>query len=588
MADDIEEGGSFDPAVQTKMLAGAAHGVEAYHAFETPDAGMEWASEAAEASGVPYALVYCPEADEFRAGPVDELDVVATGSSDFRLLAVYDEDGEFSDLDDDMFSDDEAVDAAAGMWPPGPEDGTANDDTDIAASKGVQDVAPRAFEHAAYLCRLSRAALVERARRRIRVTRTSLARAARGPSARAWRRRHFAQLQAYRDAAAGVPGAQDEAVVKHRAFDTRRKALEKKRTVMDPNRRRVARNAKLWRMRNKSRAKRYGSLYHGPHSKVKEAAVDMGESWVDLLIDARDGGVFRPATAEDLARFIAAAGDEPLVVEGRAVFAERRKRRQSVPADPKAKMDQAPPASEQPHVPNLVSLADITAATEARAADPMRGLARLILEARKHVDLDAAVARLRKDPAWVDEGWDRARIIREIDPSFIHHAEHFDRLLAGGTNHKGEPYPGGGGLRWGGLVVTEEEALLRVMGSREYPKAQEIYQQTVRFANYRRVAEAEGLTWPEKARLLLTKDSLRVHCDCEAFKFYHNRAATVKGFALMPEEREAPVNNPNDRAGVCKHLNVTLKWLGAQYPQLASEMKQYHERRRLDSGPPAV
>lgn len=204
-------------------------------------------------------------------------------------------------------------------------------------------------------------------------------------------------------------------------------------------------------------------------------------------------------------------------------------------------------------------------------------------EARRGADLDRAVARLSRAHGWVKEGWDRARIIREIDPTFIHHNEHFDRLLNGGVSVRGRPFAGGGGLRWGGLVVDENEAVLRVMGSMEYAKPQEVYQQSIRFSNYHTVAEDAALSWSDKARLLLTRDNLRVHCDCDAYRFYHQRPATVKGFALVPESRHAPVNNPSGRGGVCKHLNVTLRWLGAQASQLASEMKQHHEGR-LDKG----
>lgn len=202
---------------------------------------------------------------------------------------------------------------------------------------------------------------------------------------------------------------------------------------------------------------------------------------------------------------------------------------------------------------------------------------RFLDEARQGADLDAAVSRLKRQGDWVDEGWTRDRILSVVDPSFIHHQEHFTRLLRGGVSDRGRPFPGGGGLRWGGLVVTEEEALLRVMGSMEYNKPQEIYQQTVRFSNYHLIAEDEELSWPEKARLLLTRDNLKLHCDCNAYRFYHQRAATTKGFALMPENRAALTNNPSERGGVCKHLNVTVRWLGAQTQQLAGEMKKFHE-----------
>lgn len=201
-------------------------------------------------------------------------------------------------------------------------------------------------------------------------------------------------------------------------------------------------------------------------------------------------------------------------------------------------------------------------------------------EARKSADLDGAVTKMKRKGVWVEDGWTREEMVRTIDPRFIHHSEHFHRLLHGGVSDRGRPFPGGGGIKWGGLVVSEEEALLRVNGSLEYNKPQEIYQQTVRFSNFHAVARNPDLTWTEKAQVLLTRDHLRVHCECQAYRFYHQRPATVKGFALIPEDRHAPHNNPDGRGGVCKHLNVTLRWLGAQGSQLASEMKTYYERPR--------
>ena len=210
---------------------------------------------------------------------------------------------------------------------------------------------------------------------------------------------------------------------------------------------------------------------------------------------------------------------------------------------------------------------------------PTLAVARRMDEARSGADLDRALVRIAKARGWVREGLDRSRLMSIIDPTFIHHAAHFTRLLKGGVSDRGRPFPGGGGLRWGGLVVSENEALLRVMGSMEYNKPQEIYQQTVKFSNYHAVAEDAELSWPDKAQILLTRDNLRVDCDCDAYRFYHRRAATVKGFALIPEDRPSPHNNPSLRGGICKHLNVTLRWLGAQGSQLASEMKQHHEGR---------
>lgn len=178
---------------------------------------------------------------------------------------------------------------------------------------------------------------------------------------------------------------------------------------------------------------------------------------------------------------------------------------------------------------------------------------------------------LRKS-GWSTAGRSRERILREIDPRFIHHDEHLKRLIDGGDN-----YPGGGGLRWGGLEIKGKNALLRVMGSLEYDKPQEIYQQVIHFANFDKIANAKGLTWPQKAQMLM-KDRLKIHCDCKAFQYFHAHAATKKGFSLYPELRPSDKTNPSKRGGICKHLNLVLKWLPTQGSSIAGEMKEYFER----------
>jgi hypothetical protein len=211
----------------------------------------------------------------------------------------------------------------------------------------------------------------------------------------------------------------------------------------------------------------------------------------------------------------------------------------------------------------------------------LRLTACVLNEARKREVLVKALAKLKKSKKWVKEGWTRDALVSEIDPSFIHHSEHYERLIHGGTRPDGSKYPGGGGMRWGGMVISEQAALLRVLGSHEWQKSkgQEQYQTEFKFNNFQLVAEAEGLTWPEKARLLLTKCGLHVNCQCESFRFFHRYAATVKGFALLPETTSAPINNPENKSGICKHLDLVLRNLGAQAPQMASEMKTWYESK---------
>lgn len=189
----------------------------------------------------------------------------------------------------------------------------------------------------------------------------------------------------------------------------------------------------------------------------------------------------------------------------------------------------------------------------------------------------APVLKKLKAAGWKNEGWTRDRILKEIDPRFIHHAEHFEKLMYGGVHADGTPFKGGGGLSWGGLTIKGGEAMLKVMGSFEYKKRQEKYENRIKFANFGKIARAKDVTWPEKARLLL-RDQLKVHCNCPAYRYYYAYTATKKGFALKKELRPSKVTNRKKTGAVCKHLNVTLRWLGGQYSKMASELKAYYER----------
>lgn len=268
----------------------AAFDADHYESFDDLDEAAEWAARAAEASGMAFIVV--EGADEFRAGPVDEVDVVAGSMPKVAIVAVFDADGEPSQLLESMFSDDSATDAE-----------------------------------------LARMSAVVRAARDIGRPQANEARVQRSFDARAWRQEHMHVLEGW--------NALTEMEVKNRrTLYTRRQALLKKKTVKDGDRQRVARNAKNWRLRNKSKAKRYGSLYRGPHTKVKEAAVDTGSEWEDVIVDTATGEVVREATITEIEAAIAGAAG--LVIE-------RRRKRQATPVV-------APVGNNTPpHIPVLAS-----------------------------------------------------------------------------------------------------------------------------------------------------------------------------------------------------------------------------------------
>ncbi|OPZ66141.1 MAG: hypothetical protein BWY85_00077 [Firmicutes bacterium ADurb.Bin506] len=196
-------------------------------------------------------------------------------------------------------------------------------------------------------------------------------------------------------------------------------------------------------------------------------------------------------------------------------------------------------------------------------------------EARSSEDLDAAAAQLRRMPEWRDDGATIAEVRGEVDPTFIHHQEHYDRMMSGGTRPDGSTYRGSGGLRSVRMVVEDETAEVVIAGSSEWRPQAHSYLTRIRFSNYGLIA-AQPMTWTERARLLL-RDDVRVHCSCPAFRYYHAHAATEKGFALEAEDVPARIRNPDDRGGVCKHLEHALKYVAANYAIIAGAMKRHRQ-----------
>jgi hypothetical protein len=198
-----------------------------------------------------------------------------------------------------------------------------------------------------------------------------------------------------------------------------------------------------------------------------------------------------------------------------------------------------------------------------------------VTEAASEERLQRELLRLQQTPGWREEGWTRREIMEEVDPEFINHADHYERMLSGGTCEDGTAYPGTKGIRSVTLRADEKKADVIIDGSREWDPEEHSYLNYVRFMNYPRIRRLEGLTWPDKARLLL-RDQMRLHCTCPAYRFFYRYGATEKGFALLAEDRPSGITNPDLRGAVCKHLARTLTYLGAWYPRIATGMRQHH------------
>lgn len=197
----------------------------------------------------------------------------------------------------------------------------------------------------------------------------------------------------------------------------------------------------------------------------------------------------------------------------------------------------------------------------------------VITEAKMRGDIKATVARLSKKKGWRKVGMTRESILGHVDRKFIHHAEHYAKMLNGGTRADGSMFKGTDGVGSVFLDLEENTATVVINGSKEWNAAPHKYETTIRFNNYDKIANLPEHTWAEKARALM-EDHMQVHCTCEAFQFYHAHAATVKGFALEGEQRPAPKNNPLNRGGVCKHMEHALRYVPANYAKIAAGMKK--------------
>ncbi len=194
----------------------------------------------------------------------------------------------------------------------------------------------------------------------------------------------------------------------------------------------------------------------------------------------------------------------------------------------------------------------------------------VIDEARSRQDLNKVLAGLRAERSWNRAGWARTKILEGVDAEFIHHREHADKML-----HGGDDFPAAKGIRKITMRADEKAAELTIDGSREWDKKPHSYRASVKFSNYTAIRTLEGMTWPEKARMLM-EDNVLVDCTCDAFRYYYRAGATKKGFALVRENRPAKVRNKRNRGTVCKHLEHALKYIGGQYAVIAGAMKRHH------------
>lgn len=170
----------------------------------------------------------------------------------------------------------------------------------------------------------------------------------------------------------------------------------------------------------------------------------------------------------------------------------------------------------------------------------------------------------------------RKDILKQVDPRFINHRKHYDRLFKGTSE-----YPGGGGVSFDSITVDARDVNLKVKGSWEWVHAEgkpkQDYIQTFNLSHLKSVVKGKKKNWREKA-LALLNGHMRVHCDCPAFRYFYAYTATKGGFALHPEMRPANIRNPGRSGAVCKHLELAMRFLPAFWSQVASGLKKKYAK----------
>lgn len=198
-------------------------------------------------------------------------------------------------------------------------------------------------------------------------------------------------------------------------------------------------------------------------------------------------------------------------------------------------------------------------------------------EAAPRDGLKKAVTKLRKSDRWINKGWTRESILNAVDDDFIRHRLHYERMMHGGKDDGGKSFRASTGIKNVKFFANLQECEIVIDGSREWDRKSHSYSTRIKFSNYKLIRQTEGVSWLDKARMLL-EDNVRVDCGCDAFRYFYRYKASKNGYAIVRENRPAAVRNPGKRGSVCKHLEHALHYIGGSYSTIASAMKQHHER----------
>jgi len=164
--------------------------------------------------------------------------------------------------------------------------------------------------------------------------------------------------------------------------------------------------------------------------------------------------------------------------------------------------------------------------------------------------LEAGLAKL------LERGLDYRQLHFGIDWNFIHMLQHFQAIRDMGVKYESTQFD----------IVRFSTASESRPGLR--------HQVWIQMAELRDVIDDPNYKMYDKVRLAMTS-GLRVHCTCEAFKFFgYQYIMTQLDTALAPENRPPNIRNPRHRGTVCKHIAAVLKVFPFWIATVAGELKR--------------
>jgi len=111
--------------------------------------------------------------------------------------------------------------------------------------------------------------------------------------------------------------------------------------------------------------------------------------------------------------------------------------------------------------------------------------------------------------------------------------------------------------------------------SSEFDKNGTRYDVLIKFLEWDEIGQDSGLSWLEKARLLLWAGNIQLYCSDPSFLYYGFQYLLSQiNASLYPENRQPRIRNPQERGIVSKHASKVLTVLPFYSGKIAHSLKQ--------------